>query len=433
MVRDFKDPLSEELFEVTMRYIVKQLEPCSWRFVDIPGDFVLTTSYGFFEHHNHKDKRHLFACKDCMLVLQNLFKSNPEGKKSSLWKYSLKEEILPEHKVFQDLKCRGFIIPPLYRLWYQKQVSSQFNYRLKDVEQNVMYGFTKQYGGWNRFCSILDEKATLIIEEDAKYWDKQTRFKDICYDIRKRLNIDSDPVIRDKAIRILFNNKYDEAHTLFLTPTGEVYQKFIGQNSGSEDTTTDNTIVHLFIIIYYYLAKHYDLYGEVMPYHTLHHVMNDVIFSDDVVRKYTVLTQQYYDRNLMPQIYSKFGARLLIDDPEKHQEFKSMEGCKFLGYTAKWVGDHWGWTFDFSRVVAAFMYPAKKTLKYSVRELAEKYITLLGLLRYMDEFEIIAPFVRNYLKTNGLDHLLYRCDQQVRCREYVNHENWMVDGLNQYE
>jgi len=233
-------------------------------------------------------------------------------------------------------KVRTFIIPPLKFLMMQLRFYSGQNSALKDFWWSA-YGFNPYYGGTHQLALKLLKHNTFVYY-DVRAWDRKfPHMKDV-YNIRNSFfDAEFQPIVNWIADRT--------CHSYLLLADGTIVFKKISNNSGSGCTTPDNIIGHMLTLAF----ALYNLYdGDTKK--VLSCIAN--LFGDDNLLSLPKLNFSHeHIEKVFRDSYLAFGWEL---DPFVIQD--TLEGCEFLGFRFKLLGDVWVPLFNLGRITAAFCY-----------------------------------------------------------------------------
>jgi hypothetical protein len=190
-------------------------------------------------------------------------------------KISDKVEMLPNEDLKRN-KVRTIFVDPLDKLAKMKFLFDKQN---KKLTQNckrlwIKYGMSKQYGGFHEFIKLL-EKFELRDQSDISGYDR-TIFLYYVYYIRWKL-LRLPPEYEEMFWTMVFQ-------TIFPTvvgPDGTCFMRQTGNNSGGNNTASDNSIAHLIVIIYFLVKTYYERNQLLLP---LSDIMSNAefgIYSDD--------------------------------------------------------------------------------------------------------------------------------------------------------
>lgn len=303
-----------------------------------------------------------------------------------IWQMSMKRETLPLTKILKDNKMRSFMMPPMIFLMKQKIFCQDFNEKLKTVPYSA-YGFNLHNLGFHSLISRI-AKFGHVVDYDIKYWDKRFPLKKFCYDIRKEfLNMD------EREEELFENLRRFEEEPVVLTPEGFTYKFQVGQCSGSENTTSDNIVAHLFIIFYEFICGWMELYND-KP--ILDHILKNAeiaVYSDDNISSYSENVPFMYDPLKKNEIFQHFGMKIEWDNPEKWNLSKTVIGHKFLGLEVQLVDRYYVWSFDYAKILNSTVLNKNE---HSAQIRVQGFVTLLSLLVFMPEYDEYRKFIINY-------------------------------------
>ncbi len=347
---------------------------------------------------------------DCPIEVINYELHGPQNK--YIWQLTPKSEILPLTKIREN-KIRTFMIPPFGYLIQQKIFSKRFNECLKKLEW-VGLGFNFHHLGYDRLFRNIS-KFRYKGESDVKYWDKRFPLKDTCYDMRRRKLI-----LTKEEEKIFEQLREQEIYPTVLLPSGELIEMTVGQCSGSENTSTDNTIAHIIIKVYEILTYYED---NKLPLPHWQEIFTNVyykIFSDDNIWGCTEKYRFLCDPERAKIIYSRFGLTIDINDPLKWRTSESVIGMTFLGMKCDTYENKFIPTFPWQKVVDSSILKEKD--ETSIDQVL-KFLALSELLLFTEYFDRYRLFIRNYCEKHDIP-IPYLPTKQVMinkelCREGV--------------
>jgi len=223
-----------------------------------------------------------------------------------------KIEILPLDEIKSN-KVRTTFNPPLDFLCLQKLLYDNQNVAIVENSEYswIKYGFSKEYGGMDRIGLSL-EKFEYVEEDDGRGYDRSVLLERV-YKLRNELLICPSDV--------LFLVDYVTEHTvhpLIGCPDGVIRKRLTGNNSGSNNTCSDNSIKHIFIL--FRLAckaffKHnlrWPSLVEILDF------MTACVYSDDSLigvqlSKLNLTPEEW--RELKAEVYAEYGIPL---KPSQH-------------------------------------------------------------------------------------------------------------------
>lgn len=189
--------------------------------------------------------------------------------------YNDKQEFLTEEDLGRN-KVRGVFSTSLHHLVREKIIYGGQNKALMDNHQGrwIQYGMTKQYNGFHRAVEPL-ERFDYRDESDVSGWDRTAPLIFV-YIIRNALLGKLSPVMESLRDYVTKHN----ITTHVLLPNGMIVRRRTGVNSGRANTTTDNSILHLFILVYMFVRRAHQIDLAVGYYEIFHNAIY-LIYSDD--------------------------------------------------------------------------------------------------------------------------------------------------------
>lgn len=212
----------------------------------------------------------------------------------SLFKINSKDEFLPRESVENDEKVRTFFSPNIAALARQKIFTTEANKRLKEHSANPKnwqtcwsrYGFTKQFGGFDdlmKFHAFMERHST----GDASGYDRVLAVMYYVWRLREEWLrykcMDGPEIFYPDAFWEDFYQVRDEVCAPYcVMPDGTILQRLCGNPSGSDTTTTDNTIGHALIKFYQFLLAGWYLLGRKLEYEEIiEHILASLYGDDD--------------------------------------------------------------------------------------------------------------------------------------------------------
>lgn len=182
----------------------------------------------------------------------------------------LTSEELKRHKV------RNIFGSSFHGIYREKTIYGRQNNAFADKWKDgwIKYGFVKQYGGFNRLLKQLEKYDTLF-ESDCTGWDRSAPLSPV-YRIRNALLIKLNDYwisLRDKVTK-------SNVNPTVLLPNGYVVQRQTGNDSGKNNTTLDNSILHKIIEVYKFF-KRMDALGIPLELSYLFENAHVAIYGDD--------------------------------------------------------------------------------------------------------------------------------------------------------
>ena len=240
----------------------------------------------------------------------------------------------------QNGKVRTFIIPPFKFLLLQKRLFYTQNESMKEFHWSA-YGFNPYNGGVNRLVMRL-KKNPIYFMYDVSGWDRLFPVMEEVYEIRLRFFSPEDlPLAQWVAEKTRCS--------LILLPDGTLILKKIGNNSGSNNTTSDNILGHTLIQEYNLLklfAGDEDLVDQcVVSLFGDDDVgsMPDIGLTDDEIKEHFISVFSEFNFVLNPIVITRDISQL-----------------EFLGFGFKCIDGFWYPQYKIDRLVAAFCYEIDK-------------------------------------------------------------------------
>lgn len=242
--------------------------------------------------------------------------------------YNGKIELL-DSDLIRDGKIRGTFNPPLDFIMKQKYLYDLQNKALLENHDEIWikYGFVKQYGGVDRMGKIL-ELCQILSCDDCIGYDRIAFLKKV-YELRNRC-LQFPSHLKDLVDYVT----YYTIHSYIACPDGVIRQRATGNISGSNNTTTDNSILHTFIQ-FRFIVNLWLKYLNRYP--TLQEVVDAAkcyIFSDDNTCGYkfpfNISLDEFYEEKV--RTYRMFGFELKPAQKELSRPSKGNLGNhSFLG------------------------------------------------------------------------------------------------------
>lgn len=280
-------------------------------------------------------------------IISDFHKELMMSKPTPIWKDSAKGgEALPVEDL-ETGKLRTFSQVPLFFAVYQKFLFEDQNDRMKHNHKKTwgQYGWVKQYGGFNRMFREFEKFLTRVMA-DVSGWDRSV-FLEAVYRLRTRGLFTANDWLRDSVqmrelIQYVVENTVRPI-TSFVD--GSVWRRKTGNCSGSNNTTTDNTLAHSIVLFYFFIWRFHSVHGVMPEYEQIVNFTVAKLFGDDSAFSLDVdhfgFNSQEDLRLALVEAYSRFGLTLkekavFIDwlNPGK------VTGIEFLGSTGEWSNKH---------------------------------------------------------------------------------------------
>jgi hypothetical protein len=186
-----------------------------------------------------------------------------------------KEEFLPIFDI-KNKKLRTTFGSSVDNVMKTKFLYDQQNKNIMkhSTEKWIKYGVCKQYGGFHRLVKPL-ENFSHIVQSDGSGWDRACFLGDV-YDLRNRgLMLPSEfNFMRDDI-------SYHSTFPTVILPNGEVIMRCTGNDSGKNNTASDNSIKHQLIAFQFLSEAFYEHHGY---WPSLEQILENAyipIYSDD--------------------------------------------------------------------------------------------------------------------------------------------------------
>lgn len=268
----------------------------------------------------------------------------------TLWKLFGKIEHL-NHLKIEGGDIRSILTIPVELFFSLASLSQDLNERmcLEDFFNTTpsKHGVNLLHGGFTSLFNKLEfQDEFFTVQGDCSKWD--SRCMPFLLQICKRLRFDcwdkEGMSVQEWQQRMDYY--YDQIiNTRFVTSTGEVFQKFLGQPSGTTSTTDDNIIMHLYVLCYIWRK----LFGKSL-YVEHGSKVRMAIYADDHVFTLRPERSEFASFEVRKALYDHFGLILKLDDD---LVTNSLEGHTFLGLTARKILGRYRPVFKRSRILNA--------------------------------------------------------------------------------
>lgn len=171
-----------------------------------------------------------------------------------IWGTAIKQELVKDSKVEKDdprlfNPCDAGLSFSMKRFYGHQNSLMKFDHN--DPKEPFLCGFVKQRQGFQNIKRRFEKrKCTTIREGDCKKWDASMR-KFLFQRIKRARWLMFHPILRTKNNYLRHNYYYDNViESKMMMPHRQVIQKTSANPSGSENTTPDNCLGHLWINMY---------------------------------------------------------------------------------------------------------------------------------------------------------------------------------------
>lgn len=239
-----------------------------------------------------------------------------------IFDYNGKVELLPKTDILENNKIRGTFNPPVDFIVKQKSMFDEQNDAIKKSNTNpdkwIKHGAVKQYGGFNEL-GVHAQIYDFHDEDDCNGYDRNIWLK-TCYEFRAR-GFRQMPFYMVTFVYCMIFAIY----SYVLCPDGVIRRRETGNSSGSNNTTTDNSLAHLPICIRLILKLWLKFKGYYPTLTELRKQSRYYIYSDDAFGSHNLQSffkctkEEFY--LLKVETYKEFGLTL---KPSQH--FSSYAG-----------------------------------------------------------------------------------------------------------
>jgi len=306
-----------------------------------------------------------------------------------------KNEYLTIEQILND-KIRIFRNPPLEYLLLEKMYYQEAEDFLMDDCLNTWsaLGFTKEFGGWHTFIEHLmysypTKRVRKYVRWDVERWDKcyGPQHEQVCVKIRlpwfkelDELDIENIKWLAEQA-----------SFSIEILPNGEIVLTAITQKSGRLLTSSNNTLMHIFILIFHYVRMSKKM-GITPTFEHMIRTLIVAIYSDDAQCS-SDYADEYLREEDLKETYSKFGFGI----KEYHCSSNPFE-IHFLGcYNARW-NNTWVPLYDENRMLYAMCYTAGKL---SARERTQRICGLAHNMAFSPNYADLVIELCQELKSIG--------------------------------
>lgn len=246
--------------------------------------------------------------------------------------YNDKDELLPKEDLVERNKVRGIFGSSFHGIYREKFAYGKQNNALLERWKTdwIKYGMVKQYGGFNNLLKSL-EKFDCIVESDVSGWDRTVCLEPV-YRIRNANLINPNGEYTDLINSVTESN----VTPLALLPNGYVIKRPTGNNSGKNNTTTDNSIMHKIVMVYLFFKRMNEQGKELKLSHIFEN-SSMALYGDDKLggmnlHEFFDSKEHYMD--FEREVYAEFGLTIkksaqLITTKSKGERISSQHS--FLG------------------------------------------------------------------------------------------------------
>lgn len=242
--------------------------------------------------------------------------------------YNGKIELL-NAELISEGKIRGTFNPQVDFIGKQKFLyDNQNEMLLKNNELIwIKYGFVKQYGGIDRMCKKL-ESCSILSDDDCIGYDRIAYLGEV-YRLRNHF-LQYDEMYQPLVDYVT----YFTMHAYVACPDGVIRRRATGNISGSNNTTTDNSILHVFIEMRFIVELFIHYMGRKPTLEECISCVECYIYSDDNTCGYklpfSISLDEFYI--FKQKVYRRFGFELKPEQKElSHPAKGNLNNHSFLG------------------------------------------------------------------------------------------------------
>jgi len=352
----------------------------------------------------YQNKREYFADPQNLHHVMRYCELVAEGGQefTPLVKVSGKEEYLKFTKI-QSNDQRCFEIFPVHETTLQMMYNQYFNKQLyKHCDKMfIKVGTSFQAGGFHRLFDLPPEEEDWIhFMGDVSKFDKNfaAKLRNQCKLIRIRCYKGPHPEQFKRSMEHIYRN---ENQTYFMMPWGQIILKDQGMNSGSVNTTPDNSIAHL-IVLYAYIYHHRDLIYDrlgirIESWRDIEKVLKACIYADDHTGRIHRSLEELAAFETREGWYRRYGFTLKKEDDKVTD---SPVGLTFLGAEIVKHGCYYAPKYNLSRIWSAIVHTHRKRIDPKTEMSRLLSLLVLSTFNGKTEFDRIRSYVimfRDYL------------------------------------
>lgn len=329
-----------------------------------------------------------------------------------IFDYNGKQELLDIEEIVVENKIRGTFNPPLDFIAKQKYCFDKQNGAIaaSNTKKWIKHGFVKQYAGFHRLAKQM-EQFEINDEDDCSGYDR-TVFMEPVYRLRWR-------GFQDKLTTgvTFWYCAFFAIYNFVLCPDGVIRMRQTGNGSGSNNTTTDNSIFHLLVVFRFiftlwetFLDK-WPTLEELLKYHC-YNIYSDDAFGAHIISHLPGCTlEKFYE--IKTAVYLEFG---LVLKPKQH----------FISYVTDRIDPRHSFlgSYFYLDETSGFYLPYPRvekissSVKYTIgkanpEDVVIKVIALTILAapvpRLYEECRVFLNFLaRRYMDSSEIDDVIYQ-------------------------
>jgi len=257
-----------------------------------------------------------------------------------LWKEFGKVELLKVNK-----QIRGISNPPVDFQISGARMNQHTNELLSKLGADDMYqpfgvGMRMQSGGLNIYAAWLKEMGFEFKSSDADKWDAGILAELFMIVKELRYYMWDKQGMSDREWWDRQNYQYaQKIYSYLVSSNGQVFQKDIGNPSGQDSTTYDNTLIHM-VIKNYMWRKNTGLGVSSDAFTIMNNNYRTKLYGDDNNEAISEPFAKYYSFEKRQAGYAEFGITLSKD---KDVDSNHLDGHVWLGKTIRWDANTGSW------------------------------------------------------------------------------------------
>jgi len=308
-----------------------------------------------------------------------------------LWTMADKREILPKEKA-KEKNTRVYEFSQGLHFFSTAQDNQAFNKKMYTMTKFQAVGSIFQRGGFNRMIKRLMRIKGISLTGDVRKWDKRfgVWLLWFCHKFRVHRYRGTD---KEYSARMYYQY-INEIFCYILLTNGQVIQAWGTQLSGRVNTTSDNTLAHMYIL-FCFIVFHC---GKI-SLKEVYDIMEALIYADD-----HIMNIRWDHEFLTPfDTRREFYTRFLMDLKKEDDRIQDHPyGLVFLGAKIKDYHGYFVPSYDADRLKAGLIIPKSKL---TIEQEYAKVFALFALSVFCEDEEFIYN-IHDYLiflhcKTHG--------------------------------
>lgn len=231
-----------------------------------------------------------------------------------------KKEILPLKKV-RERNSRMFMFPHAYHFFSSAQDCQYFNKKLYEMDWLIAVGSRYQYGGFHTMLVKFFKNFSIYAMGDVSKWDKNTLIwlLRMCRKVRTHMYRGHD----DQYFARMRYMYRQDSYIFLILSNGQVIKIYGGTMSGKCNTTSDNCLIHLFILISLVVY-----YIDPPSFYDVLNILGGLIYSDDNLLGFNKYSHFLTPFEIRSEFYRRYLLTLKLED-DRVQD--TLVGLTFLG------------------------------------------------------------------------------------------------------